>query len=84
MEIIRYLFLSLVPSVQIFFLGFVDKFPCVSMALGNWTLSPELRPISTELNFNTYVSSSSLMQPLLLTAYSELPGFSHVPYSLSP
>ena len=27
---------------DIFFLGFVDKSPCVSMALGNWIFSPEI------------------------------------------
>lgn len=76
--------MSLMPAMQIFFLGFVDKFPCVSMALGNSTLSLEFRLTSPELNFNTYLTSSSLIQSLLFTSCSDLPGFYHVPNSLSP
>ena len=83
MRIIQHLFLNVMPAVQIFFLGFADKFPGVSIALSNWTLSLELGPLSAELNFNIYMNSSILIQSLPFIACFDLSGFHHDPNSLN-
>lgn len=52
MDIIQYLFLSVIPAVQTFSWALLVSFPPLSMPFG-MTLSLQLRPISAELNFNT-------------------------------
>lgn len=52
MDIIQYLFLSVIPAVQAFSWALLVSFPPLSMPFG-MTLSLQLRPISAELNFNT-------------------------------